>query len=357
MEFEYKPDYEEVHKRYQAFWEHSYYERPIVLATRMKEKTTPPPPAKKYNTIKERWLDIDYRVEQTVWGLENTEFLYDALPICWPNLGPEIFSAWCGCDLEYGDSTTWTVPVIKDWDTDFEKGRLNLDSPLFKTMVEFTEKLIERGKGKFIVGLTDFHPGGDHIAALRDPQNLATDLLEYPEMVKKALLRAAPEYFAVYGIFYNMIHNAGMPATAWIGLISDGTYYIPSNDFSCMVSNKMFEEFFLPGIKEECAFFKNSIYHLDGPGAIKHLDSLLEIKELDAVQWVPTVGDGAFDKWAHLYQKIQKAGKSLYLSCNIDELDSVFKTLTPEGIYFAGLGGARNMEEFDEAVKRITRWK
>lgn len=357
MELLYKPDYEEVHKRYKAFWNHSYYERPLVWAAWGKEKRTEPPAAKSYSSDKERWLDIDYRVEQMAWGMENTEYLYDSLPICWPNLGPEIFSACCGCGYEFGASTTWSIPVINDWDTDFEKGRLNLDSPLFKILVDFTQKLIEKGKGKFIVGLSDFHPGGDHIAALRDPQNLAMDMIDNPDMVKKALLRAAPEYFAFYGIFYNMVHSAGMPTTSWTPFISDGTYYIPSNDFSCMVSNKMFEEIFLPGIREECAFLENSIYHLDGPGAIKHLDSLLEIKELDAIQWVPTTGDGAFGKWAYLYKKIQKAGKSLQIQCAVSDLDNVFETLTPEGVCFSSISGVRSREDLEYAVKRITQWK
>ncbi len=30
---------------------------------------------------------------------------------------------------------------------------------------------------------------------------------------------------------------------------------------------------------------KYSPFHLDGPGALKHLDALLELDELDAVQW------------------------------------------------------------------------
>jgi hypothetical protein len=41
--------------------------------------------------------------------------------------------------------------------------------------------LFKAGEGHFIVGLTDFHSGGDHLAALRDPANLAIDLIENPE--------------------------------------------------------------------------------------------------------------------------------------------------------------------------------
>jgi len=356
MELLYKPDYEDSRKRYQAFWNHTVADTPPVCIAFGKEKQTPRPAAKQYATIKDRWLDIDHFVECSDWSMANTDFLYDAMPVVWPNLGPEIFSAWCGCGYEFGETTTWSIPAIEDWDRDFDKTRLDMNHPLFKKMEEFTQKLIEHGKGKYIVGMTDLHPGGDHIAALRDPQNLAIDLLDNPEYVKKALKRAAPEYFAAYGVFYNMIHSAGMPTTAWINLISDNTYYIPSNDFSCMISNDMFEEFFIPGLKEECAFYENSIYHLDGPGAIKHLDSILAIKDLDAVQWVPTAGDGAFEKWAHIYKKIQKAGKSVYLPCHVNELDEIFKTLTPEGIYFPWVGGITSREHAENVVKRITQW-
>jgi hypothetical protein len=31
---------------------------------------------------------------------------------------------------------------------------------------------------------------------------------------------------------------------------------------------------------------KYSLFHLDGPGALKHLDSLLELDALDGIQWV-----------------------------------------------------------------------
>ena len=41
----------------------------------------------------------------------NREFLGDSLPIAWPNLGPEIFSVFYGCPVEFGDyGTSWTAP-------------------------------------------------------------------------------------------------------------------------------------------------------------------------------------------------------------------------------------------------------
>ena len=356
MEFLYKPDYDRTLARFEAFWHREIIDRPPVTLALPKEGAPAPRPQRAYQNLKERWLDIDGRIEEMEAGLERTDFLYDSLPILWPNLGPEIFSAWCGCGYRYGETTTWSEPAILDWEEDYGKTRLDMNHPLFRKMVEFTRKLLARGQGKYIVGLTDFHPGGDHLAALRDPQNLALDMVENPEWVEKALLRSGPEFFAAYGVFYQMIHEAGMPATSWTPVIHDGTFYIPSNDFSCMISREMYDRMFLPGIRQECAFYERSIYHLDGPGALRHLDSLLEIPELDAVQWVCGAGNEGYHRWVGVYQRIQRAGKGIQMMCDISELGQVFETLRPEGVWFSSISGIHDRETAEYAVKRIEKW-
>lgn len=358
MYFEFKPNYDEVYARYEAFWNRSVLDRPPVCIALPKRDRKPSIPAKTYASHAERWLDVDYRAEQMERGIENTNYMYDSLPIAWPNLGPEIFSAMCGCGYNYGADTTWSEPVIIERGQDDEKARFNMDHPLNKTLERFTRQLIERGKGRFIVGLSDFHPGGDHIAALRDPQELAFDMIEEPDWVKEMLAKSYPEYYAFYEHYYNMLTEAGMPCTTWTPLVHHGKYYVPSNDFSCMISKKMFDDVFLPGIAEECKKLDRSIYHLDGPGALRHLDSLLEIPELDAVQWVVGAGNEGYAKWVPVYQKIQNAGKSIQLIVDyLDDLPLIFETLRPEGVWFSNIAGIDSEETAHEVVKRITAWK
>ena len=356
MEFLYKPDYEKTHLRFEAFWHREIVDRPPVSIVLPREGVRSAVQRREYPDHASRWLDIDARVEQMDRHMAAMDYLYDSLPIAWPNLGPGIFSAWCGCEYEFGADTAWTKPAITDWERDFDKTRLNVNHPLFWKTVEFTKKLLERGRGRFIVGLTDFHPGGDHLAALREPSNLAIDLLENPAWVKRALLRSLPEYCAAYGVFYRMLRENNMPITTWTSIIHDGTFYLPSNDFSCMVSKRMFDEFFLPGIEAECAFYERSLYHLDGPGALKHLDSLLEIRDLDAVQWVCGYGHEGFSRWADVYRRIQQAGKGIQLMCHLRELDQVFEVLRPEGVWFSGIDGITSREEAEYAIKRIEKW-
>lgn len=356
MEFSLKPDFEQSKQRYDAFWNQEIIDRSPISIILPKENRTILP-QKNYSNHMDRWLDVQFRAETTAISLGNSEYLADSLPITFPNLGPEIFSAWCGCGYQFGQDTTWSEPCIIDWEKDADKAVLNLEHPYFKKMMEFTERLLELGKGNFIVGLTDFHPGADHIAALRDPANLATDMIEHVEDVQKKLKSSYKEYYQVYDIFYKMLRSAGMPITSWTPLIYEGRYYIPSCDFSCMISKKMFDDYFLPGIVEECKFYDRSIYHLDGPGALRHLDSLLEIKELNAIQWVYGAGNEGYDRWIKTYQKIQNAGKGIQLMISLEELPRVFETLRPEGVWFSNIAGIKDRETADKVIKRIAAWK
>jgi hypothetical protein len=355
MSFSLKPDYEESRKRYEAFWHQEIMDRPPVSIA-LRASNPKPVPQNHYETHEERWLDVDFRAEQLAVEVANYEYYADALPVVWPNLGPEIFSAWCGCPYRFGEDTTWSEPCIEDWETDARRAVFNPEHPLLKATVRFTERLLDLGKGHFIVGLTDFHSGGDHLAALRDPARLAMDMIENLDHVKAKLSSSMKEYFKVYDYFYRILRDAGMPITSWTPLVHDGRFYIPSNDFSCMISKEMFDEVFLPGIQEECRFYERSIYHLDGPGALRHLDSLLRIPELDAVQWVPGAGNEGYARWVEVYQRIQSAGKSIQLGITLDELPLVFETLRPEGVWFCGISGIGDRETADRVLERITKW-
>ena len=356
MQFSLKPDFEQVEQRYDAFWHQAIIDRPPVSIT-LPVQADRRLPTKTYACQRDRWLDVAYRAEAISQALHNQIWLADALPIAWPNLGPEIFSAWCGCDYEFGENTTWSRPCIEEWDRDAGKAVLDQSHPLYLKTMEFTRLLLEHGAGHFIVGLTDLHPGGDHLAALRDPQNLAIDLLDNPEAVKRKLAQSYEDYYTAYDAFYELLRSHDMPITSWTPLIHRGKFYIPSNDFSCMISNEMFIEFFLPGIIEECRFYDRSIYHLDGPGALRHLDTLLEIKELDAIQWVCGAGNEGYTRWVKVYQKSQNKGKSLQLTnITLDELPLVFETLRPEGVWFSGISGIDSQETAESVIRRIGQW-
>lgn len=357
MSFSLQPDYDRVKTRYEAFWHRAVIDRPPVCLPVPKPNPRPVP-HKEYASAEERWKDVDFRSERMAAEMENTEFLGDALPVAWPNMGPEIFSAWCGCPYHFGEDTTWSEPCILDWDEDADGAVFDPEHPLYRLLHRFTDNLIELGRGRFIVGLTDFHPGGDHLAALRDPERLALDMIENREWVARKLKSSYEEYRTAYDAFYHRLREAGMPITSWTPLIHEGRNYIPSNDFSALISKDMYDEVFLSGIVEECRFYERSIYHLDGPGALRHLDSLLDIEDLDAVQWVPGAGNEGFGRWIDVYKKIQGAKKSLQIhDLSLGELPLLFENLKPDGVWISDIRGVDDAETAEAAIRRIEKWE
>ncbi len=353
---EFKPDMQKTLQRMEAFWAHDFLDRPVIqfyLEKLVEERV--PLPASKHASSRDRWMDIQYQVELAYAQLLNREFMGESIPVAFPNLGPEILAAFYGCPLHFGDwGTSWTDPILQDWSL-ADRIVLDWDQPYFKNIDEMTEAYLEIGRGKFITGMPDWHPGGDLAAALRNPQDLAADLIQHPEQVKALLKRLQPDYFKVYDYWYDKLRNAGLPITSWLDLASESKYYIPSNDFSAMVSVSMYREFFLPGIIEECRFLDRSIYHLDGPGALRHLDTILSIPELHAVQWVPGAGNEGFARWVQVYQRIQRAGKSIIVYCTVDELELVKQTLKPQGLAVS-ITGVASREMGAQILKDFEKW-
>lgn len=356
MPIENIPDWELRLKRQDAFWSNAIIDRPVVIVSVPRQPPVrQPPKPKDWKTVRDRWMDAEYAAECALTWVSNTEYLGDALPGCYPNLGPEVFSAFYGCELEYSEGTSWSIPNLHDW-KDANKLRFSEDSFYWKKIVEMTDAMLAVGKGKFYTGITDLHPGGDAIAAFRDPLDMNIDMIEAAPEIKKLLARINRDYFRVYDFYYKKLTAAGQATCSWPGIVSTKKWYVPSNDFSCMVSKAMFDDVFLPGIIAECRHMEASIYHLDGPQALQHLDSLLAIKELNAIQWVSGSGHGRSSDWMHIYKKCQAAGKGLQIALAPDEIDFFIQNLRPEGLWLSVYGVATR-EQAEVAIARIARWK
>ena len=349
------PDWEMRLKRQDAFFNKDIIDRPCVLIPVQKEYESKY--KSEYNSLKDRWFDSEFQADIALENIENTEFYGDALPSVIPNLGPEVFSAFCGLDLEFGETTSWSNPFIDNWEFDISKINFSKNNDYFLKIDEMTDILIEKGKGKFWTGITDIHPGGDGVAAFRDPEKLNMDLIDCPEYVSQALELIRPIYCEVFDYFYDKLKSKSQPCLTWLNVISSKRFYIPSNDFSCMISDRMFKNYFLDELIFEMKFNQNNIYHLDGPAALSHLDTLLTIKELNAIQWVPGVGLDTYSNDYNLpiLKKIQNNGKGIVFYIKPTELDTIMDNLSPFGVHLT-IYGVKNKEEADRLLKKVETW-
>jgi hypothetical protein len=329
-ELEYKRDWPEVARRLEAWWECQILDRAVVQVTAPKDGV-PPRPIPEPATLAERWTDVGYVIESALERFRTTYYGGDAIPYYYPNIGPDALTAYLGCDLEFGEDTSWTFPIVEDW-SELPPLRFDLENRWWRLTIDLVRAAMEAAPGRFLVGNHDLHGGLDGVASLRDRQTLCLDLIEHPDEVERVLDRLLPVWMQAFDGIYEQVKPVYPGSTGWMGTWSLGKSTPIQDDFICMISPAMFEQFARKHLEVECAWLDRSVYHLDGPGALKHLDAVLTIPRLNAVQWVPGANTGPMIQWLPVLRKVQAAGKALHLSVEPDEVKGLMEALKPEGL-------------------------
>ena len=353
---QYKSDPQKALERMEAWWNREILDRPTiqVYAPKLQEQRIPYP-VKQHANLRDRWMDVEYQVECANANCANTYYAGEAMPTYMPNLGPELLTAAYGAPMQFMESTSWTEPILKDW-ADLPGLTMDPHNEYVQAMLDMTKLALETGKEKYLVGHTDIHPGGDLAASLRDGEQFAMDLATQPELAQALMDHIKDAFFVFFALQARLFKEAGQTVqTSWLPLCTEGKYYIPSNDFSCMISNKMFEQYFLTEIIRETEFLDRSIYHLDGPGALRHLDTLLEIPSLGGIQWVYGAGNEPSTNWIDVLKRIQAKKKNIHMDIATADLDILMENLRPEGVMF--ITWASSPEEADAVVKKVAGWK
>lgn len=338
---------EQLAERYEEFW-NCRNKTPILLLSGLRE---PMPESLKFD--KTRWMDIDFLIKMERQRLANSFFKGDAFPLVNPNLGPDIFGGTLGAELVFEDTTSYSVPFVgEDWTEDFS---FKEDNKWWKKITEITEAFVEDSKGEYLVGITDIHPGADGLVSIRGPQELCFDVIDQPEVFENTSTILLPAFKKEFEELSKITQRYAKGFSNWMGLYKEDPWYVTSADFICMISNDYFKELILPELKEEIAYLKgNTIFHLDGPGALKHLDTLLEIPDLAGIQWVYGAGQPSAKHWIDVLKKIQNAGKAINIGLQREDIETVFTELHPEGLscYFDFEYTEKEAEEIVEFAKR-----
>lgn len=305
------------------------------------------------DNLKGRWFDEIFQVETFLKSIEGRVFHGETFPVFWPNLGPEVYAAFYGSELEYGEVTAWSKPLVETWD-DVSKLRLNLDNPYCQKLVSLTNLAIERCRGNALVGYTDLHPGVDCAAAWRGPEQFCIDLIENPESAKQLIELAIADFERIYDEFDALLKRERQLSISWLGIPSFGRMHIPSCDFSALISPRHFEEFCLPVLQREVKTMTHNVFHVDGKGVAKHINMILGVAGIHALQWVQGVGDDApIMQWVPLIKQMQSRAP-LIVDLKKTELESFMSEVKPEGIF---LWVAADTEEEElRLLRQVEHW-
>ena len=358
IDLENMPGSEMALKRTYAWFENAIIDRPpvrFVAHNAFVEQLAAEMAGLQPEERRARWFDSEFQVDAFWRGIEGRTVHGETFPVFWPNLGPDVYAGFYGAELIYGESTSWSIPMVKTWE-DVPKVQLDLNNPYFDKLADLTDHAFERSPGKFLVGYTDLHPGLDCVAAWRDPQQLCIDMIDDPELVQVLAGKAIADFETLYDSFDATIKAHGQPSISWMGIPSFGRMHIPSCDFSNLISPDFYVEFGLPILQREVKTMTHNVFHVDGKRVARHLEAILSVPEVHALQWVQGVGDDQpIMQWTPFIKSLQARKVPVIVDLSRHELESFMEVMSPEGLFL--WIATENEEEELATLKRLMHWK
>ena len=308
----YKPDWAEAKERLTNWWTGQPTDRVVALVKAPRRGIIQRPMC---DDVPDKYINASATLHNLDAALESTFYGGEAIPAHWVYLGPVPLSGYMGCGMHFEADTVWHSQRFASWDDGVD---LTFDpsNQWFQLLCEITCASLQRAKGRYLVSGQGFGCVSDVLADLWGCESTLMAMLERPEVVKAATQRLVNISKALFDQLDALATPHQQGSFDWLNLWAPGRIWTLQSDICCMLSPRTFRDFVLDELRQEAEHVDFSFYHLDGPGAIKHLDAILSIEALDGIQWVPGAGAVADPlEWLDLFHRVQQAGKKLYIFC------------------------------------------
>lgn len=341
----YKLNWEETKEKFTNYWQHKNTGRPLmcVIARRPEvEQFSDGTPVeggyldqicqgKYYNMPKELyWKDMEDKYQNAErivaryrYFCDTHAFLGESFPNLNIDFGPGSTAAYLGSDIGFKEDTVWFKKCLDGWDG-VPKLTFDPENKWFKKHLQLAKDCRVLAKDDFYVDMPDLMENIDVLASLRGAQDTLFDLLDEPEKVGQRIQEVTDVYYDYYDRFYDVIKDKdGGNAYTVFQIWGPGRTVKLQCDFSAMMAPEDFRKYIQPSLRTQSENVDHVLYHLDGPAAIKHMDALMEIEGIDALQW--TSGDagpdGTLPDWDVIYDKAIAAGKSIWVKVYSGEFE------------------------------------
>ena len=360
-----KDNWDETRRHFLDWWNHEGLVLDIWGMPRRDVPRVPLEQPCEPTSIEESYTDFKARALRNHYSLACMEFPADTLPIADTGIGPGSLALFLGSEPGFSKDTVWFEPSMKDV-ADPEKLpplRFDPENRWWKLSEATVRACAELAGGSYTVGCPDLIENIDILAALRDPQTLLMDMIERPEWVERKVEEINQVFFEAYDRIYDVIRFVGGPDdgsstfgpfTIW----GPGKVAKVQCDAAAMFSPDMFERFVVPALSSQCEWLDHSMFHLDGHQCIVHLDLLLSIGALGAIEWTPDpqVPSGGSPEWYPMYRKILAAGKSVQaVGVGLDEVVPLLDAVGGKGMYVATW--VSTLAEAEELAKKVEQFR
>ncbi len=272
------------------------------------------------------------------------EFHAEAFPNFDLNIGAGSIAVYLGSEPDFKYDTIWFNECMKGEMDKQPPLKFDINNKWFQKHLRLIQRAKELAGDSYLVNIPDLVENIDIVSAMRGSQEMCYDLLDYPDEVKAYIAQVDEMYFKYYDPFYNII-KAGDGSSTYtaFNIWGPGKTAKIQCDFSALMSPTQFREFIQGSLRKQAEKLDNVVYHLDGADAIRHLDAILEIDAINAIQWTSGAGkeDGINEIWMEpIYDKVTAAGKSLLIYGEdgdvhtwIKRIDKLVSRYTTKGLY------------------------
>jgi hypothetical protein len=339
-----KPQWARTRERLEAWWRREGLALSLTSPLEKPLMDLPQPVAPA--DVRTKWLDPEYRFRSAEYYMAHRYYAAESFPYFDTQLGPGNLAAFLGSVPDYRQGTVWFNPCIA------EPGprpslRFDQSNPGFRAQMAIVERGVAGAEGRFLVGMPDLIENVDTLVSLRGMEILLADMMDRPEWIEEGVWQVNDAYYDAFDRIRTRIRdpwngNAFSSFQIW----GQGRTAKLQCDSSAAFSPAMFRRFVVPALTAQCRWLDRTLYHLDGTQCFCHLDPILEIEELDAVEWTPQAGrpNGGSPEWFDLYRRILKAGKGVQaVGVKAEEVIPLLDAVGGKGLFI--IASARTEEE------------
>jgi hypothetical protein len=258
--------------------------------------------------------------------LAGTAFLAEGYPHNFTNFGPGVLHACIGGEADFSHwDTTWFPEFLSDI-SEFERLRFDPHGKWWTAIRRATNALLDELGDELVVSIADLGGGADILASAVGTQQLLFDVVERPEVVKRAVDHCHTLWMQAYEDNVSWFAGRQDVTTPWWPVLSRGRTYMTQCDFNSMISPRVFADLFADELGAICRKLDNGAFHLDGIGTEVHVPALLAQQGLHCIQWVPEPNTSAL-RHKRMLREIQEAGVSVTFGLRPEEVETACREL------------------------------
>ena len=305
----------------------------------------------------EMWTDPETRFRAAEYAMAQTFYGGEAFPYFDTHLGPGNLAAMLGARASFSETDAWFRATMPDL-TSPPTLRFDEANEWFRVQMALVDYGVAHAGGRFLVSTPDLFSNIDVLAALRGTTDILMDMALEADALKARIAEVDAAYFEVFDRLHARIRDDhGGNCVSVFDIWGPGKTDKVQVDLGAMFSAEMFADIALPALRAQCERLDYVLYHLDGSQCLQHLDHILTIRNLKAVEWTPDPGQpgGGDPKWYDLYRRIKRAGIGVQaIWIKPDEIDPLLEAVGPEGMFLQIR--VKTETEARRLLDRCARW-